>query len=129
MQLKADVNDDQNWISSGELNRILASTDFQECPRTYFIVSNVPLPSHLLTLGSKWLHIYYVDNEHDFDQVRTQFRHELAQHYRQTAQRVRREQDDRVGAKRLLAKSSRLYELLEQDAEERMKRFANMPSS
>ncbi len=129
VRLKADVDDDKNWISIGELNRILASTDFQDFPRTYFVFSNVPLPDHLKTLGSKWLHIYHNDDKADVDQLRSEFCHDLAQYYRQTAQRILREQNDRPTAKCFLVKSTRLYGLLEKDSEERLKRFAKMSSS
>jgi hypothetical protein len=126
MRLKVDVDDDKNWINSVELNRILASTDFQDYPRTYFIFSDVQLPDHLKTLGSKWLHIYYNNDEADSDQLRSEFRHDLAQFYRQTAQRILREQNDRPTAKSFLVKSTRLYEQLEKDSEERLKCIAKM---
>jgi len=129
MRLKTDVDDDKNWISSGELNRRLASTDFQDFPRTYFVFSDIPLPAHLQTLGSKWLHIYYNDEEADFEHLRSQFCHDLAQYYRQTAQRILREKSDRSIAKCFLVKSTRLYEHLERDAEERLKRFGKMSLS
>ncbi|CAF3817764.1 unnamed protein product [Rotaria sp. Silwood1] len=102
-RLRTDVDDDKNWISSGEFIRILASSDFQEYPRTYFVISNVQLPSYLLILGSKWLHIYYNNGDDDdevkFDQVYCQFIHDLAQYYREIAQRILREQNDREKAK------------------------------
>jgi hypothetical protein len=126
-RLKTDVNDDRNWISSGELKRILASTEYQDCPRTYFVISKVQLPHYFQTLGSKWLYIYYSDDEVNFDQLRNQFIHDVAQHYRKTAQRVLREENDGTTAKLFLIKSTRLYELLEKDADEIMKRFAKMP--
>ncbi|CAF1213707.1 unnamed protein product [Rotaria sordida] len=94
-QLRTDVDDDKNWISSGKLIRILASSDFQEYPRTYFVISNVQLPSYLLILGSKWLHIYYNDDEVKSDQFYCQFIHDLAQYCREIAKQVLQEQNDR----------------------------------
>ncbi|CAF1215935.1 unnamed protein product [Rotaria sordida] len=90
-QLRTDVDDDKNWISSGKLIRILASSDFQEYPRTYFVISNVQLPSYLLILGSKWLHIYYNDDEVKSDKFCCQFIHDLAQYCREIGQQVLQE--------------------------------------
>ncbi|CAF2771003.1 unnamed protein product [Rotaria sp. Silwood2] len=50
-------------------------------------------------------------------------RHDLAMLYRQEAEQALNEQDDRITAKRLFAKSAKCYELLANETREKVKQY------
>jgi hypothetical protein len=69
------------------------------------------------------LRVTYIDT---IDDLAGELYHNLGEYYRQEAQRMIASKQDRIGAKRLLAKSKLCYEKLEQETEKTLSHYAHI---
>jgi hypothetical protein len=140
IDLKSKIIQLMTCATDNELNQAVSQLEQQH--RSFVIVSSKE-PSTELLSRTHMVRYYYlaVSDEKSapnfsklsritcIDYLADELYHHLGEYYRQKAQHTIAGKQDRIEAKRLLAKSKRCYEILEQETEKKLKHYADILKS